>query len=136
MKLSTLIFVAAVWLATPVTGFAQEVRELLTRSAAMMEKFDLTTIRFSIAGSGYEVKAGTAPSDWKRLPVSETRKLDLKSTVLEKRSGVASANSPWEDQYELWALPQAFLKAARQGNPFLGEFKQGDTLFNLVIVKV
>jgi hypothetical protein len=128
---------AVIWLLlAPMASPAQEVDAVLGKAATALGAGNLRTLKFSIAGSGYEVARG-APSTWKHIKIdAEIRQVDITLPSLQRGSRVINAGSSWEDQIELWAVPQVFVKSAAGNNSFLGEWKQGDALYNLVIFKV
>src|SRR5262245_2513261 len=103
----------------PITTSAQEVEAVLAKAASTMNPMAAKTIRFSVAGSGYEVRPAADPSTWRHTRVSsETRELDLERPAFREGDHLITTESPWEEQFELWTIPQAFLKGAKD-NPFL-----------------
>src|SRR5262245_14089947 len=112
-SLARVIAFAILLAAMPVTAAAQEVEIVLGKAAAAMNGTNVKSVRFSVAGSGYEVKAGTSPSTWAHIRIeSETREVDFQRPALQRGNRLITIDSPWEDQYELWTTPQAFLKGA------------------------
>jgi hypothetical protein len=119
------------------TAFAQEVKAVLSRAANAMAKANLKTLRFAVAGTGYEVGPEPNPSTWKHITIASQRlELDAERPALRKGDRLITVDSPWAEQFELWSIPQMFLRGAAKDDTFLGEWKQGDALYNLVIFKV
>jgi len=119
------------------SGNGQEVRVVLSKAAGAMNKANAKSLRFTVSGSGYEVGPDRSPSTWKHITIAnEKRELDTERAALRKADQVINADSPWQEQFEMWSIPQMFLRGAAKDDTFLGEWKQGDALYNLVIFKV
>jgi hypothetical protein len=102
-----------------------------------MNKANVKSLRFTVSGSGYEVGPDRSPSTWKHITIAnEKRELDTERATLLKGDRVINVDSPWQGQFELWGILQMFLKGAAKDDTFLGQWKQGDALYNLVIFKV
>jgi len=124
--------------------FAQDASSAIAAASKAMGADSLTTIQYS--GSGYDFAFGQAYSPtvpWPKFTVkSYTRSLDLRvpssrdervrlqfenpprgggrqPVIGERRQNdviVIGANTPWEDQLEIWMTPYGFLKAAAQNH--------------------
>src|SRR5215813_1066991 len=136
MRFAGPLIALGVCLAAAPADSAQEIEELLHKTAVATGSSGVKTVRFSVAGTGYEVGPGTDPSRWTHVRIEhEIRELDLEHLTLRIGNHLVDTNSPWEQQIELWSTPEAFLKGASTAK-IVGEFKQGQDLYQLVMFNV
>src|SRR5262245_19696713 len=97
------LIIVGILLAVVPHAAAQEPDPVLAKASSVMGSSRVKSLRFSVAGSGYEVGPDKNPSTWKHIQIgTRMLEIDVDKLSLSKDGRIVTTESPWQEQFDLW----------------------------------